>query len=112
MKSIKLVLLVLAITSGSVLFASTDKNPENSNDIAKEVVEHLKNPKLTLKKDVRVFVKFTLNENHEMVVLHTNSESRVIDSYIKSRLNYKTLKAKSLSGKKTFILPLTIEASK
>lgn len=104
MRTIKSLLLVLAITFSSVLSANTEKEPVNSQSVAKEVAKRLKNPDFKLDKEVLVFVKFTLNDDNEMVVLSVDSDKKIIDSYIKNRLNYVKLKSKPKTGIKTFVV--------
>ncbi|MCF7568206.1 hypothetical protein L3X37_07495 [Sabulilitoribacter arenilitoris] len=112
MKKIKSLLLVLAISISSVLSASTNKELPKSSSVAKEVAKLLKNPNLDLKEEVLVFVKFALNDNHEMVVLSVDSDNRQIDSFIKNKLNYVKLKAKSNTDKKMFVIPIRFQPSK
>jgi hypothetical protein len=120
MRTLKTLLLAIAITTSSVLSAATDKNPKSttptkelkaSNPMAKEVMHHLKKPRFTLEEDVLVYVKFALNDENEIVVLSVDSEDWEIDNYIKKRLNYKKIKAESKSGLKKFIIPVRINAS-
>ena len=118
MKSLKILALLLAILVSSNIEALTDKksrstveNAEPSNPISKEIVSHLKKPQFHLEKDVLVFVKFTLNDQNEMVVLSVDSESELIDSFIKNRLNYKKLNARSKKGSKNFIIPVRVNAA-
>ena len=56
---------------------------------------------------MNVTVKFTVNDNNEIVVLSVNSYSNVkqIASFIKDRLNYKKLSTK-VQSKAIYILPV------
>ncbi|WP_242086788.1 hypothetical protein [Aestuariivivens sediminis] len=119
MKSLKILALLLAVLVSSNIEASTDKtsrntvkNAEPSNPISKEVVSHLKKPQFYLEEDVLVFVKFTLNDKNEMVVLSVDSENQLIDSFIKNRLNYKKLNARSNKRTKNFVIPVRVNAAR
>ena len=112
MKTVKTLLLALVITCSSALSASADKEPNGTKAVAKEVASLLKKPNFKLDKDVLVFVKFTLNDDHEIVVLSVDSEDSKIENYIKKRLNYVKLKSKSNTGDKTFIIPIRMQPEK
>ena len=113
MRTIKSILLVLAITLSSVLSASTNNDEKlKSQSVEKEVVNLLKKPNIDLKEEVLVFVKFTLNDDHEMVVLSVDSDNREIDGFIKKKLNYVKLKSKSNTDKKTFVIPIRFQPNK
>ncbi|WP_242094644.1 hypothetical protein [Aestuariivivens sediminicola] len=46
-----------------------------------------------------------------MVVLSVDSDSELIDSFIKNRLNYKRLNARSKKGSKNFVIPVRVNAA-
>jgi hypothetical protein len=93
MKTIKTLLLVVALTFSSVLVASTnveDKRTE-SDVITSEIGKLLKSPSFDVKEEFVTNVTFTVNNYNEMVVLSVNSNNLRVASYIKSRLNYKKI---------------------
>ena len=51
-----------------------------------------------LEGDVLVKVRIALNENHEIVVMSTNTSNEDINYYIKNTLNYKKLNADDLAS--------------
>ncbi len=108
MRKIKTLLLVVAITFSSVLLASTEKNPAESRMVVNEIRNLLKKPKFILKKEVLAYVKITLNDAHEMVVLSVDSENYEIEKYIKKRLNYIKLETDVKDCLTTFIVPIRI----
>ncbi len=108
MRKMKTLLLVVSIAFSSVLYASTEKAPTESSMVVKEIKELLKKPKFVLKKEVLAYVKITLNDKHEMVVLSVGSENCEIEKYIKKRLNYVKLKVEVKDCLKTFIVPIRI----
>lgn len=115
MKTIKSLLLVVAIAFSSVLTANTDPNEANpstsaeSNVITKEVGKLLKNPSFLVDHDMTAKVTLTINKNNEIVVLSVDSEDRTVENYIKSRLNYNELPTAFISSEKTFIVPVKLE---
>lgn len=111
MKTIKSLLLVVAITFSSVLFANTNPNSETKKAISMELTELLKNPQIELKDDLVANVKIMLNDNNEIVVLSVENTNVEVKNYIKSRLNYKKLKHTD-SKNRLYIVPLRINAPK
>lgn len=92
MKTLKMLVLVVAITTSSVLSAST--NPIEKNEptsITETVGKLLKNPDFQLNEDVSALVNILINENDEIVVLSVETSNKTVDRYIKNRLNYKKL---------------------
>jgi len=51
---------------------------------------------------------FTLNDKSEIVVVSVNSDNDIGDSFVKSKLNYKKVKVKTLTPGKMYRLPLKI----
>ena len=98
----KLILSAVALLFMTTAFAtkkSTD-NPEDYKETYKEITKRLNTyPTFSgLEGDVLVKVRITINENHEMVVLSTNTSNEDINSYIKNSLNYKKLNAEDIEA--------------
>ncbi|EDP71944.1 hypothetical protein FBALC1_12622 [Flavobacteriales bacterium ALC-1] len=111
MKTLKMLVLVVAIAFSSVISANT--NPIKSAEptsISKTVEKLLENPDFQLEKDVEAIVNIFVNENDEMVVLSVDTDNKIVESYIKSRLNYKKVSKETTS--KSFKVPVKmIESS-
>ncbi|RLD28418.1 MAG: hypothetical protein DRI75_06770 [Bacteroidetes bacterium] len=111
MRTIKTLLLVVALTFSSVLVASTNAEDEKGAEsvaITEEIGKLLENPRFILEKDVVASVTITINKNNEIVVLSVDTDENYLVSYIKSRLNYNELPVTVNSGEKTFIVPVRI----
>lgn len=109
-KSIKALLLVVAIALSSALYANDKPTKDTSNSISKEIGQLLKNPSFTVEDDILAKVKVFFNDDNEIVVLTVNSETKGIDSYIKSRLNYKELSNYVNNKNRYYIVPVRITA--
>ncbi len=111
MKStIKILLLVVAITFSSVLSASTDRpTVKESKTLTEEIQDLLKHPNFTTTEDMHANVTLMLNKNGELVVLAIDSESKTAKNFIKRRLNYKKLDVDVASLNKTFVVPISIK---
>jgi hypothetical protein len=108
MKTIKTLLLVVAIAFSSALYANDKPTKDTSNAISQEIGQLLQNPGFVVEDDILVNVKVFFNDDNEIVVLTVNSESEGIDSYIKSRLNYKELSNKVNNKNRYYIVPVRI----
>ena len=109
MRTLKMLVLVVAIALSSVLSAST--NPIDKAEpvsITETVGELLKNPEFQLNKEVHAMVTVFINENDEMVVLSVDTDSKALENYIKGRLNYKKLSKEAIGSKKSFKIPVKI----
>jgi hypothetical protein len=109
-KTIKTLVLVVAITFSSALFASANPTSEASNAISQEIGKLLKDPNFKVGDDVLANVKIMFNNDNEIVVLSVDSTEKGIDSYIKSRLNYKELSADVNNKNRYYIVPVRITA--
>lgn len=110
MKTIKALLLVVAIALSSSLYANDKPTKDTSSAISQEIGQLLKNPDFTVENDILANVKVFFNDDNEIVVLTVNSESKDIDSYIKSRLNYKELSNDVNNKNRYYIVPVRITA--
>jgi len=119
MKTLKSMLLVVAITLGSVLSTNaTEELKVESNStteskaITSEIVNLLQKPNFTIEDDVQAYVRLVLNENNEMVVLFVNSENEMINNFIKNRLNYKKVSENVINKDQEYIVPVRITSTK
>jgi hypothetical protein len=113
MRTLKMLVLVVAITFSSVLSASTNPIEKAEPATITEVVgELLKNPKFQLETEVHAIVDVFINQKDEIVVLSVDTDNKVVEKYIKSRLNYKKLTKETLGLKRSFKIPVRIVQSK
>ncbi|HEX9826693.1 MAG TPA: hypothetical protein VGA80_08850 [Flavobacteriaceae bacterium] len=110
MRTIKTLLLVAAIAFSSVLSASNKPTKDTSNAISQEIGKLLKNPSFIVEDDIFAKVKVLFNKDNEIVVLSVDSETKGIDNYIKSRLNYKELSKDVDNKNRYYIVPVRITA--
>lgn len=112
-KTLKMLVLVVAITFSSVLSASTNPNEKaEPASISKTVGELLRNPGFQLNENVNAMVKIFINQNNEIVVLSVATDNKAVESFIKSRLNYKKLSKKAIGYSKSFKIPVKMVKSK
>ena len=114
MKSIKSLLIAIAFTFSSIVYA-TNTSPADkkiSSTISQEIQKLLKNPNFLVEKDMDVTVRLTVNKRNEIVVLSVNStfNNYQVEEFIKSRLNYKRLSEKI--DAKVYTLPVKMVSKK
>lgn len=101
MKTVKVLMLVLAITVSNLSMANTNPvKKEGITNVAKAIGTLLNNPGFEIKEDLTAKVTFMLNKEREIVVLTVDTKSTQLENYIKSRLNYNELAVKLAVNKK------------
>jgi hypothetical protein len=112
MKTLKMLVLVVAITFSSVLSASTNPNEKAEPvSISETIGDLLQKPNFHLDEDVNAMVKIFINLDKEIVVLSVKTENKTLEDFIKSRLNYKKLSKEILGRNKSFKIPVKIKKS-
>jgi len=107
MKTLKMLVLVVAITFSGVISAHTNPiEKAEPKTVTETVGELLKNPDLQLTSEVDAIVELVLNENDEMVVLSVDTNNIAVEKYIKSRLNYKKLSKQAIGNNRSFKVPV------
>lgn len=108
-KSIKTLLLAIAITFSGAIYATTSAVKEEPTSLQEKITKLLKNPNFIVEEDSYANVTFMFNKNRELVVLSVDSDNQEVVNYIKYRLNYKKLNVDVQNLNKTFVLPVKIE---
>lgn len=110
MKKVKLVLVAVALTVSSLSFAS-EKNPSTSTkkELQKEIVTILGSQiEKVGDKTVKAEISLTLNSKSEIVILSVKSKNEKLEGIVKSKLNYKKVKVKTVKEGEVFVLPLKV----
>ncbi|MCK0108966.1 hypothetical protein MWU58_06660 [Flavobacteriaceae bacterium S0825] len=111
MKQLKTLLLAVTLTFSSVLMASTNTEKPSTTESSKITVKierFLKNPSFDVDYEMTAKVTLTLNKNNELVVLSVDSEDDKMESFIKSRLNYRKVSGSYETLNKEFVVPVRI----
>ncbi|KZS40274.1 hypothetical protein AWE51_04785 [Aquimarina aggregata] len=107
MKKLNVLFLAIIIAVSSVAHANT--NPSTTeNVLTQEIKGLLKKPNFKITNELIADVILTINDENEIVVLSVDSESEVLENYIKGRLNYKKVHTSFSSDKVTFKLPVRL----
>ncbi len=108
----KTLLFSFVFTACSFFLTASTTPSETVDSMEKQLTEMIQNSKFykTVElEDATIMVKFTINEDNEVIVLSTDSYD--YDSKIKSLLNYRNLDLDENITSKVFILPIRLEAN-
>ncbi|GAB7256299.1 hypothetical protein [uncultured Polaribacter sp.] len=114
MKNFKTIIAVLAISLSTVFTATaTDpvlkKNKENSS-LRTEMSSYLGNDiPVILKQTTAAEVSFLINNKNEIVVLSVDSKVSELNTYLKSKFNYKKINLKGIKKGEIYLMPLKFE---
>ncbi len=102
-------ILVLAMTISLTSFANiTRPSNEVKSELRVEIAKLLSKANISLDASLSTEVELMVNRNGEIVVLNVNSNNEQVNSFIKSRLNYRTVKTKGISAGKIYKMPLKV----
>ena len=109
----KVIVLFLGFTlSTSMLFANTNNNnpiAEAKKQLRTEIVRLLGNNEFPLSEEfAQAEISILLNSKNELVILSVKSQNSLLESYIKRKLNYKTVKINTVSKMKVYRMPIKI----
>ena len=109
MKNLKIIALLFVFAFTAVSF-TTKENPDVKKQLHDQIVKILgKTTDVISTNEAKAEIIFTLNSKSEIVIISVNSENENIDSYVKSKLNYKKVKVNALIQGDIYKLPLTIK---
>jgi len=104
----KKLVLVFAMFIGALTFANNEPVNEKSSELRAEIIKLLGNASFLVNEKVVSTVEFMVNKKGEVIVLTVHSNNALVDSYVKSKLNYQLIKVKNNVAGKVFKMPLTI----
>ncbi len=107
----KLTVLVLVFLGSIQVFASDNIPTSLEQQLRNEVATLLENPQILVEKELSADIEFTLNTKGEIVVLLIESNEELVESYVKSRLNYKKIDS-NLSKSENRVYKLTLKIKK
>jgi hypothetical protein len=108
MRKISLVLVAaLLLSTGNVL--ANDYKPENPvRKLSTQIHKMLKDNNFDISDDLTADVRFTINDEGEIVVLSVSTANETLEGFVKGRLNYK--KVDNAQEGKIYTVPVRIEA--
>ncbi len=101
----------LLFTAGNV-FANNATTVDPSQSLSEQISDFLKlkdNVFNIDNQDLTANVLFTLNHNKEIVVISVDTESDVLEGFVKSRLNYQEVALTDFHEGKLYTVPVRIK---
>lgn len=114
MKNLKLVLVAFCISFLSMSSISANEiEPKDNNRVLRAKIVNLLGDEVPVilkdQKILEVNISFMLNAKNEIVIVSVDAENTVIDSYVKSKLNYKVVQVKGIKKGEIYRVPLKIK---
>ena len=115
MKRIFLLFALLASGSSVMALGKTEKNSPNAleKEMRMEIVSLLASElpvEFQLETDILTRVSFLLNDANELVLISVHTPNASVKTYLKRKLNYKTLRVKGVKKGKIFNFNFRIKA--
>lgn len=112
LKSFTLVALFLFASTFSGFANNTE--PNNTNNALRAKIVTLIGDKIPVEfktKTIKAALSFIINNNNEVVVIAVDSSNKNLDSYIKTKLNYKKIAVSGAKKGEVYTLPLRVNKS-
>ncbi|WP_034258978.1 hypothetical protein [Altibacter lentus] len=109
MKQMKAFLVAGVLLVGTLASAASLPSEIELDPTTLQFEKLLKSPSFEVENDVPAMVTFMLNDESEVVVLSVETEMKVVELYVKSRLNYKKLDADLDTGR-VYKLPVLLRS--
>lgn len=111
MRKISLVLVAAMLLSTGNVLAGNSRKSNPPKTLSVQIGELLKKNSFKLEGgDMIAVVRFTLNNEKEIVVLSVDTENEVLEEFVKGRLNYKKVDLTKFRKGRTYLVPIRITA--
>jgi len=110
MKKFSVVLIAAMLLSVGHVFAKEVTKVDPSKSLSMQISQLL-NGSTFIQNEVEQFaqVRFTLNNEHEIVVLSVESDSKFLEGFIKQRLNYQEVELDTYKEGQLYTISVRIE---
>lgn len=117
MKNFKTIIAIIAISlSTSLATNASEINPKKtkeSKSLRTEVSKFIgKNIPIELTKTIHTEISFIVNNKNEVIVLSVDSKVDELNTFIKSKLNYKKVTTKGIKKGEIYKMPLKVNIRK
>lgn len=106
----KKLFLLLAITVSTTIFANNSRPADVvKSEIRTEIIKLLGNANFKISKnEVTANVEFMINNKGEVIVLTVDTKNSDVETYVKRKLNYRTITNKVIVKGKIYKMPLKL----
>jgi len=109
MRKISLVLVAAMLLSAGNVFANDSKPADPSKNLSAQISKMLSDNAFTDNDvDLTAQVRFTLNNEHQIVVLSVDTEDAAFEDFVKSKLNYQKVDLEKYREGKMYTVPVRI----
>ncbi|TVZ55056.1 hypothetical protein OD91_0297 [Lutibacter sp. Hel_I_33_5] len=118
MKKFKLIIAIIAISMSTTFSASANDNDKRKSkkvvktELRTQIINLLgtKMP-FQIDKNVSAKISFLLNNSNEVVIISVDSNNETVNSFVKSKLNYQTVKVEGIKKGEIYKVPLKVKQS-
>ncbi len=111
MKKFNAPLLVVTLLFAGTMLASDVPERPSTKSLSAQIGSLLyENPFVVTGRDLIADVKFTINENREIVILTVQTSDPILANFLKSRLNYTKVLLKDFKEGRFYTVPVRITA--
>ncbi|MFY7670561.1 hypothetical protein ACOSP6_05690 [Tenacibaculum sp. MEBiC06402] len=105
----KKLFLLLAITVSTTIFANNSRPAEVvKSEIRTEIIKLLGKANFEFNQDLTADVEFMINNKGEVIVLTVDTNNSDVETYVKNKLNYRTISNKFIVKGKIYKMPLKL----
>jgi hypothetical protein len=110
MRKIKSIIAILAISLSTIFSVNAaEVTPSKTKELRTEIISILGNIiDLDLKKTSKAEVSFMINNQNEIVIISVDSDIKLLNNYIKRKLNYKKVEVKGVAKGEIYKMPLRV----
>ena len=109
MRKISLVLVAAMLLSAGNVLANDSKPKDPSKNLTEQISKMLsKNSFTDTEVDLTAQVRFTLNNEHQVVVLSVDTEDVAFEEFVMAKLNYKMVNLNTYKEGKIYTVPVRI----
>jgi hypothetical protein len=109
MRKQSLVLVAAMLISSASIFAQNLTDNHKISSISKQISEMLSDNSFTFEDtDLHAQVRFTLNNKNEIVIMSVDTESDMLESFVKSKLNYQGVQENNFVEGKMFTVLVSV----
>ncbi|HEA19370.1 hypothetical protein LCGC14_1813070 [marine sediment metagenome] len=109
MRKLSLVFVAAMLLSVGSVFANESSAVDPSKSLSVQISQLLKSNTLTQNEvELTAQVRFTLNKEHQIVVLSVVTENPIIAEFVKAKLNYKNVDLNDYKEGKMYTFPVRI----
>jgi hypothetical protein len=102
------VMAALLFSASALATEGTTDNSDPKSKICAQIKELLKDNNLEMgeQDEMNAWVRFTVNDEHEIVVLNVRTENEVLERFVKAKLNYHSVRETKMLPGRTYEVPI------